>query len=312
MSAKLVDVVRFDDPGCPWCYSAERVRIALETRYGEQLRWRVVQVGLYESGDEMVAAGYTTAGLAESYRKLRDRYRMPFCTLERPRLIGTWTAARAVKAAEAQSAAAGAALLRRLRLAWFVEVRLVDEPVELVSLAARIPDLDASRFEADLFGEASAGALARDRTEAEMPDGVSRALGKVKTSDEGEARYTTPTYVFSTDGRSSSVPGFQPLEAYEVTLHNLAPWLERRPAPEAGEFLGARPGEPFATVEIAAAIARSERTASKQLESLAAAGEIVRTAATDGELWSAGPPALELECPGPPPLLPRLERELTA
>jgi hypothetical protein len=235
---------------------------------------------------------------------------MPFCTLERPRLIGTWMAARAVKAAEAQCAAAGAALLRRLRLAWFVEVRLVDEPAELVALAGRVPDLDVSRFEADLLGEASAAALARDRTEAEMPDAVSLALDKVKTSDEGESRYTTPSYVFSTDGRSSSVPGFQPLEAYEVTLHNLAPWLERRPAPDAGEFLGARPGEPFATVEIAAATARSERTASKQLESLAAAGEIVRTAATAGELWSAGPPALELECPGSPPLLPRLEREL--
>jgi len=286
------------------------VRIALETRYGEQLRWRVVQVGLYESADEMAAAGYTTAGLAESYRKLRDRYGMPFCTLERPWLIGTWMAARAVKAAEAQSAAAGAALLRRLRLAWFLEVRLLDAPAELAALAARIPGLDASRFEADLLGEASAAALARDRTEAGMPDGVSLALDKAKTSDEGKSRYTTPSYVFSADGRSSSVPGFHPLETYEVTLHNLAAWLERRPAPDAGEFLAARPGEPFATVEIAAAIGRSERTASKQLESLAAAGAIVRTAATDGELWSTGPPALELECPGPPPLLARLEREL--
>ncbi len=85
----MVDVVHFTDAGCPWCYSAEPVRIALEERYGGQLRWRHVQVGLHESAATMEEKGYTTAGVAEGYRKIHERHGMPFCAKARPRLMGT-------------------------------------------------------------------------------------------------------------------------------------------------------------------------------------------------------------------------------
>ena len=55
----LVEVVHFADAACPWDYSAEPVRIALEADYGEQLSWRTVQVGLHESGEAMAGRGYT-------------------------------------------------------------------------------------------------------------------------------------------------------------------------------------------------------------------------------------------------------------
>lgn len=129
--------------------------------------------------------------------------------------------------------------------------------------------------------------------------------------EEG-TRYTTPSYVFSRDTSSVSVPGFQPLEAYEVALQNLAPELQRRPKAQAGELLCSRPGELLATVEIAAAIGRSARRTVEQLDALVSAEPVQRTVAGVGELWSWGAPAVTLECPPLPVLPARLQRELTA
>jgi len=281
-----VEVIHFTDAGCPWCYSAEPVRIALEERYGNQLAWRNVQVGLHESAATMEDEGYTTAGLAESYGKIHERHGMPFCVEERPRLSGTWPGARAVKAAEMQGPEAGERLLRRLRFAWFAEVQTLNEPAELRSLAADVAGLDLARFERDLTAAASAAAFARDRGEARRPDPVALALEKTAKSEEGP-RYTTPSYVFSTAERSVTVPGFQPWEAYEVALQNLAPALERRPAPDAAGFLAGDAGQAFATVEVAAAIGRSARTAAGQLQELAAEGSVACTPVSLGELWNA-------------------------
>ena len=77
MSA-LVKVVHFADPACPWDYSAEPVRVALEERYGAQQRWRTVQVGLHESGASMTSRGFTPDRLLDAYRDFRCRFRMPF------------------------------------------------------------------------------------------------------------------------------------------------------------------------------------------------------------------------------------------
>lgn len=297
----VVCVTHFADAGCPWDYTAEPVRVALEQRYGDQLIWRTVQVGLHESGEVMAMKGYTTIGLAESYRRFHKRYGMPFCVLERPRLMGTWAGGRAVKAAEGQGSEIGAAFLRRLRLAWFVEVRALDELVELLEIAGQIDGLDVARLERDLADEGSARALADDMDEARQPDRVALALEKT-THPEGEAgqRYTTPTYVFACDSRTATVPGFQPLQVYEVALQNVAPGLERRPPPEPLEFLARRPGELFAAVEIAAATARRREPVEEQLRELAEGGQVHTSSAGSGELWSFGRCTSTPSCLPPP------------
>jgi hypothetical protein len=48
------------------------------------------------------------------------------------------------------------------------------------------------------------------------------------------------------------VPGFQPVEVYEAAIANLAPELERRPAPESADEVLAWADEPLATAEVAA------------------------------------------------------------
>ena len=48
------------------------------------------------------------------------------------------------------------------------------------------------------------------------------------------------------------MPGFNPVEAYEVAIANLAPGLERRPKPGSVEEVLTWAGEPLATAEVAA------------------------------------------------------------
>ena len=41
-----MEVTHFTDPGCPWAYSAWPAHTTLRWRYGQQLRWTVVMIGL--------------------------------------------------------------------------------------------------------------------------------------------------------------------------------------------------------------------------------------------------------------------------
>ena len=78
------------------------------------------------------------------------------------------------------------------------------------------------------------------------------STGKLAATDDGGWRYTCPSWELSCDGRTVSVPGFQPLAAYEVAIANLAPGLERRENPEAVAEVLRWAGEPLATAEVAA------------------------------------------------------------
>jgi predicted DsbA family dithiol-disulfide isomerase len=309
--SQTVEVIHFADSACPWDYSAEPVRIALEERYAGQLVWRVVQAGLYASGEAMARRGYTPEGMADSYRIFQARYGMPFAMDLRQRLGGTVFAARAVKAAEQQDVPLGERLLRRLRLAWFAEARLMDELAEVMAAGCDIDGLDLGRFEADLESDAVSAALARDMDETRRPDRVAGALGKTIVRPDAPARYSTPTYIMRFRRRSVTVPGFQPLEAYEVALQNLAPELDRRPPRTVAEFLEGRPGDLYSVVEIAAATARSEERIADELEELADTGPIQRTYAGDRDYWSWGQTA-PLRCPPLPQLDERLEEILAA
>ena len=64
-------VTHFSDPGCPWAWSASPAIAALQWRYGDQLDWRHVMIGLTENGAVYEKRGYTPAGQARGYRKFR-------------------------------------------------------------------------------------------------------------------------------------------------------------------------------------------------------------------------------------------------
>ena len=54
-------VTHITDPGCPWAYSIEPSITTLRWRYGDQLEWRIVLIGLTESGAEYDFALRATA-----------------------------------------------------------------------------------------------------------------------------------------------------------------------------------------------------------------------------------------------------------
>src|SRR5439155_16661861 len=85
------------DPGCPWAYSAEPSMHALRWRYGDQLDWRLVTIGLTETAAQYEERGYTPALVALA-RLGFQRFGMPFAPVPKARLAGTGRACRATVA----------------------------------------------------------------------------------------------------------------------------------------------------------------------------------------------------------------------
>ena len=61
--AEPVRVTLYNDAGCPWGYSANPALRVLEWRYGAQLEWRLVLIGLTNVAQEYVDRGYTPLAL---------------------------------------------------------------------------------------------------------------------------------------------------------------------------------------------------------------------------------------------------------
>src|SRR4051794_29723874 len=93
----VIDVTHFNDPGCPWGYSAGPALATLRFRYGDQLRWRLVMIGICEDPEQRLRIGYTPAGTAMGHLAYA-RWGMPFTTEPRERVIATARACRAVVA----------------------------------------------------------------------------------------------------------------------------------------------------------------------------------------------------------------------
>lgn len=83
-----IEVTHFTDPGCPWAYSASPALAVLHWRYGTQLRWRLVTIGLTESAEQYTNRGYTPVRAAHGYMRFR-RFGMPFATAPRARITAT-------------------------------------------------------------------------------------------------------------------------------------------------------------------------------------------------------------------------------
>jgi len=92
---------------------------------------------------------------------------------------------------------------------------------------------------------------------ARAPSAAARALDHKLGGPPSERRYTAPSYIIE----GFSVPGFNPVEAYEVAIANIAPGLVRWPKPETVLELLEWAPEPLATAEAASIMQMSiERT----------------------------------------------------
>ena len=71
----MISATLYSDPACPWAYSENPSLRVIEWRYGSQLQWRLVLVGLTEDAGRYEARGYTPprrAWAAELPPSLRD------------------------------------------------------------------------------------------------------------------------------------------------------------------------------------------------------------------------------------------------
>src|SRR4051794_32405865 len=222
-----VSVTHFSDPGCPWAYSASPAHAVLRWRYGDQLEWRLVTIGLTEQADQYVHRGYTPAGSARGYLRFRRRG-MPFATQPRARVSATGLECHAIVATRLRAPDLDHAAFRALQFGWFTTPLVLDDPDDVADALERVEGLDVAAIIAALDDPAVERAYQADRAEARSAAGsATEAMGRAAQTD-GDVRYTAPSLIFECDGRQLEAGGFQPIEAYDVLLANLAPRLERR------------------------------------------------------------------------------------
>ncbi|MEZ5076314.1 MAG: hypothetical protein R2725_02605 [Solirubrobacterales bacterium] len=294
----------FTDPSCPWAYSSRPAVARLRWRFGEQIEWRLVLIGLSETTERAERRGFTPGQLASDQRRFRVRFGMPFGGGVKPRLAPSSRACRAVIAAREVSPELGYAALRALQLVQFTTAELLDDDAALGRALAAIEGLDAAAVVARIDDPEIVAAYERDRSLARSAEASpTHVQGRHSTSD-GPVRYTAPSIVFEHPaGRALEVGGFQPFEAYDTALANLDPSLQRRPPPaEALEAVLAFPVG-LTTAEVASIMRPSDledadlAAAERELIAAAAAGLIVCKPAGGDALWLA-PRAGDAGTPG--------------
>jgi 2-hydroxychromene-2-carboxylate isomerase len=284
-----VEVVHFTDPACPWAYSASPAHAVLRWRFGDQLDWRLVTIGLAERAEDYAARGYDPRASALSRLRFR-RYGMPLAPQARPRLMGTARGCRAVVATRLRHPGRELAALRALQFAWFTTDALMDDDDEVLAVLRGVEGIDADAVVAALDDPEVGEAYQADRAEARTAAGSPTEAQWRAAATDGPVRYTAPSLVFRIGERCLEAGGFQPIEAYDVCLANLDPGLERRePATSAADVVAAFP-DGVTTQEVAAVMAPHlapvDRASTEQsLVEAQADGAITRTPLGDDALW---------------------------
>lgn len=221
------------------------MRWRLRWHYGEQLRWKTRMIVLTRELGE-------AERLAEGAPTLQRLYGMPIDPAPYARPVSSEPACRAVVAAQRNVPRSAEALLRRLRVR-VMAGGLLDDP-QLIAAAAADAGIDADELTRWSAAPEVEAALGEDIQAARTPAPAAHALDHKLGGPPGRRRYTTPSYELRRPGAGGVVvvPGFNPVEAYETAIANLAPELERRPRPQRVEDLLAWAGEPLATAEVVA------------------------------------------------------------
>ncbi len=241
----VLDITLYTDPACPFAFSAEPGRMLLRWHYGDRLRWRLRMIVLtLEPGE--------AEKLARGAPSLQRRYGMPIDPAPRERPASSEPACLAVVAARLHAPRAEEPLLRRLRVRTMAGGLLDDQ--ELIDGAARDVSLDPAVVKEWCATSEVRDALNADADAARAPSPAARALDDRLGGPREQRRYTAPSYEFrhAGSGATFALPGFNPIEAYDAAIANLAPELERRTKPDGVEEVLAWAGEPLATAEIAA------------------------------------------------------------
>ncbi|MGH2835622.1 MAG: DsbA family protein [Solirubrobacteraceae bacterium] len=230
----------YSDPACPFGYSENPALRVIEWRYGSQINWRLVLVGLSEDTSRYESNGYTPLRRAQGDVRFREQWGMPFSLIVKSRLAASSRACRAVIAARREWPGSEWAVFRTLQLANFNTPLLFDEDEQLRDVLSVVDGVDADRIVALIDSPEVLADYEADKAETRTAAGSPTEFqGKAGNSD-GHVRYTAPSVVFTraADGLRLEAGGMQTVEAYDVLVANLDPTLERKAPPaDVGELL---------------------------------------------------------------------------
>jgi 2-hydroxychromene-2-carboxylate isomerase len=287
-----ISATHFTDPACPWAYSARPAHARLRWRFGDQIEWRLVLIGLSESAEAYVARGYTPDRLIDTQHRFSKRFGMPYSFERKPRMAGTARACRAIIAARELDPALGEAALRQLQLLQFTTPRLLDDDDDLRAVLAAVPGLDADAIVARIDDPEIVELYEADRAHARSAERSPTHVQNRHATSDGPVRYTAPSVIFeSRNGGRFEVGGFQPFEAYDTGLANLDPALRRRPAPESVPDALLTFPEGLTTAEAASVMRPSDlvdadlAATEAGLAELEAAGAVARIPAGGDAIW---------------------------
>ncbi len=287
----MIRTTLFSDPACPWAYSEAPALRVIEWRYGEQLNWRLVLIGLTEDASQYASRGYTPLRGALGHALFRGRYGMPFAAAPKRRLSATARACRAVIAARIDHPGSEWRVFRALQLANFTTPTVLDDDGDLLAALRGVPGIDAEAIVGRIDAPDVLEAYRGDRTESREAAGSAAELqGKTRVTD-GPVRFTAPSVVFERDGLRLVAGGFQPVDAYDILLANINPTLHREGPPENPEPLLERFSDGLTTQEVAALLAGNNETpdrpaAEAALLELVAEGRANRQPLGDDALWT--------------------------
>jgi predicted DsbA family dithiol-disulfide isomerase len=288
MSA-TIQATLYSDPACPWAYSEVPALTVLEWRYGAQIDWRLVLIGLSEDASSYAARGYTPLRGAVGQLSFR-RYGMPFSPQPKDRISATARACRAVVAARLGAAGDEWRVFRALQLANFTTPLLLDDDEQLRGVLRNVAGIDADRIVSLLDSQEVSDAYERDRAEARSAAGTAaESQGKTAASD-GPVRFTASTVAFERGELRLIAGGYQPVEAYDVLVANLDPAIERNPPPDEPLPLLERFSDGLTTQEVAALLAKGNDAPDRLAAEVALLGLVAEGAARrlplgDDALW---------------------------
>jgi predicted DsbA family dithiol-disulfide isomerase len=287
----MITATLYSDPACPWAYSESPALRVIEWRYGDQLNWKLVLIGLTEDSSQYAARGYTPLRGALGQLSFR-RYGMPFAPEPKSQLSATARACRAVVAARIQSPGSEWAVFRALQLANFTTGLVLEDDDGLRAVLADVPGVDAGAIIDALDSDEVTVAYEADKAASRTAAGSATELQGKAGNTDGVVRYTAPSVIFQSNGTRLEAGGFQPVEAYDLLVANLDPTLERQAAPETPAPLLERFPGGLTTQEVAALMtagndAPDRRGAEAALIELVADGQATRQQLGDDALWRA-------------------------
>jgi protein-disulfide isomerase-like protein with CxxC motif len=287
-----IDVTHFSDPGCPWAYSSSPFLAVLRWRYGAQLNWRHVMIGLTEKAEQYESRGYTPVRQAHGFADFRKRG-MPFSTAVKTRMSGTSRACRAVVATRLTAPELELTAFRAIQFGQFTGGKPIDEDEGLLAALRWAEGLDAELIVSMIDAPEVVEAYEADRAESRTAEGgPTEAQGRSANSD-GKVRYTAPSLIFRQGDRSLEAGGFQQYDAYDVCIANIDTTLDRRdPAQPGDDLVELLASEPWGltTREIAQVMAGrndppDDLAAENALIDLLGDGRIRRDDLGNGALW---------------------------